>query len=102
MGKGLKEGALGQGGSGSEGREELGDAQLVIVADHLDSGGGWILNRRALFLSLEWLLWCGSLPGYVFSHPDVQTQGGRVDRILETITEGWPREGAGRQGQGRS
>ena len=53
MGKGLKEGALGQGGSGSKGREELGDAQLVIVADHLDSGGGWILNRRALFLSLE-------------------------------------------------
>lgn len=44
MGKGLKEGALGQGGSGSEGREELGDAQLVIAADHLDSGGGWILN----------------------------------------------------------
>lgn len=50
VGKGLKEGCSRPRCSGSKGTEELGDGQLVIVAEHLDGGVGWILNRRAPFL----------------------------------------------------
>lgn len=50
VGRGLKEGRSRPRRCGSKGTEELGDGQLVTVAERLDGGGGWILNRRAPFL----------------------------------------------------